>query len=491
MPSRSDSLARLADERFDLLVIGAGIVGARVAYEAAQDGLKVALVDAGDFGGGTSSASSKLVHGGLRYLETGDLRLVRESQTEKSALLRLAPGLVHRLPFMLAIYKHGKVGVRQMQAGLMLYQTLSGFQEMRAHELSPAAAAERVPGLRRGGLEAGWLYEEGQTNDGRLTLATVRGAVELGAVALNHARVVELGRDAAVVEALGAGPVRVGFRAAVNAAGPWVDEVRRLEDPAAEPIIRLSKGVHLLLPLPEGFATAVSIPVGGSRATFAVPWEGMLLLGTTDTAFEGEPGSVTVEPADVEQILGEAALILDERVASRSLIRATYCGLRALPAGDGETARASREHWVTTGPRGLVTVAGGKLTTHRRIAIDVLRELPHEVRPRGLRPSQRPLPGFAEPAAALPPPEVDPALWTHLVAHYGSFAGDLVAYGRQDPAALRRIHPDGPDVWAQAAYAVDQEWALTPEDVLRRRTTLALRGLATAEVEARVGELLG
>jgi glycerol-3-phosphate dehydrogenase len=489
MLSRSDALEMLAGRRFDLLVVGAGIVGSRVAYEAAQSGLSVALVDAGDFGGATSSASSKLVHGGLRYLGSGDLRLVRESQTEKSALLRLAPGLVHRLPFMMAIYRHGQIGSRQMRAGLMLYGTLSGFREVWASELSPAAAAARVPGLRTEDLEAGWLYEEGQTNDGRLTLATVKGAAEAGAVVLNHAAVVELGSDEAVVEAP-EGRVGVGFRAAVNASGPWVDHVRRLEDPGCVPLVRLSKGVHLLLPLPAGFDTAVSIPLGGTRATFAVPWEGMLLLGTTDTGYEGDAAAARVEPADVDMVLGEAALMLGEDVVRRDLIRHTYAGLRALPAGPGETARASREHFVNVGPQGLVSIAGGKLTTHRRIAIDVLRELPERVRPRGLRPSNRPLPGFAHPPQGRRPADVEPASWSHLIDHYGSEVDRLLAYGAHDPEALGPIAAGGPDVWAQACHAVENEWAVTAEDVLRRRTTVSIRGLGTPEVEARVDRLL-
>lgn len=493
---RESALTRLESETFDLLVIGAGITGSRVAYEAALHGLRVALIDAGDIGGATSSASSKLVHGGLRYLEHADLRLVRESQTEKRALIeRVAPGLVHPLPFVLLGQRDGGLASRYLGAGFMLYEALSGFHEASATRLSVEAAGELVPGLRTENLAAAWLYSEGQTNDARLTLATAKAASDAGAVVINHAALIEFGiqggrvRSALVESHTGEGLITIRFRAAVNAGGPWVDAIRRLENPRSSPVARLSKGVHLLLPLPEGFETAVAVPVGGTRATFAVPWEGMLLLGTTDTEYDGDPKRLSVEEADVQMVLAEAATMLSSSIVREDLIHHSFAGLRALPVGQGATAFAPREHFVTEGRDGLVSIAGGKLTTHRRIAIDVLRALPSDVRPRGLRPSGLPLPGFATSPQSRPE-ELDDASWSYLVSHYGSEVGQLVSNPDGESADLAVIDPRGPDIWAQVRYAIDREWAVTVDDVLCRRTTVAMRGLRSAQVEERVGVML-
>jgi glycerol-3-phosphate dehydrogenase len=478
---RAAALERLGAEEFDLVVVGAGIVGARIALEAARAGARVALLDAGDFGGATSSASSKLIHGGLRYLPRHDLRLVREAHTERRAFLdRIAPHLVRPLDLVLPVYDDGPFRPWKVEAALLAYSALSSFRRARARMVGPEEARRLVPSMRMDGLEAAGFYEDAQTNDSRLVLATVVAAARAGAVVVNHLPVTALEAAGRRLVGVKAGEVRVPCRSVVNAAGPWVDQVRWMEDPGAEPMARLSKGVHLVLDQPEPWAAGLTVPLAGhDRASFAVPWEGMLLVGTTDTEYEGDPGAAEVEPEDRAQVLAEAARGLPAEVLAPDRIRYAFCGLRVLPRGGGDTADAPRDEIVTSGPLGMVSVAGGKLTTHRRIAIEAL----HRLEPfRRLRPSAVSLPG-----AGPPPPRpagVDPVIWEHLVRHYGSEASEVVAAGTEP------IHPAGPDVWGQVVHAAEREWARTVEDVVRRRTTLAVRGLATPEVRRRVAAVL-
>src|SRR3989442_5571590 len=290
--SRRDSIDRLGSLQFDLLVIGGGIIGAATAAHAARAGLAVALVDRGDFGAGTSSASSKLIHGGLRYLRLGDVRLVREAHHERRVLMQVvAPHLVRRLPFLLPLYRNGPYGRLTIQAGLVLYSALARARLRRL--LPPEHAREHVPSLRLDGLRSCGLYADAVTHDGRLCLANVRAAADAGATVLNHAEVRELrterGRLAGAEVLVDGRAVSVSARAVVNATGPWVDELRRLEDPSVAPSVRLSKGAHVLLRLDEPSGAALTIPHDRVRVSFALPWQDMLLLGTTDSLYEGRP----------------------------------------------------------------------------------------------------------------------------------------------------------------------------------------------------------
>lgn len=495
---RAKALERLASETFDLLVVGGGITGSRVAYEAARRGLRVALVDAGDFGGATSSASSKLIHGGLRYLRLLQLGLVREALAERRVLLnRVAPHLVSRQTFLLPFYRGGPWGPVTVGAGLLLYTGLAGFGQGPVRMLSRKGSRAMVPLLRQDGLRASGLFEDAQTDDARLCLATVTAAAQAGALVLNHAPVVAFHHaggaiSAATVSPRGGSEMGVACRAVVNAAGPWVDHVRRLDDPAAPPLVRLSKGVHLTLPGDESFRAALIIPVDRSRVTFVIPWQGLLLLGTTDTAFEGDPGRVEATREDVGTVLAEAGLALPEAVVQPSRVLFRFAGLRALPSGEGQTADASREHRIAVSRSGMVSVAGGKLTTHRLIAIDALRRLPSSVlpHPRPIRPDESPLPGSQAPGLPTTGMDGDQELRAHLTRVYGDRAGLVLAYAQKEAGALERIDPRGPDVMAQASYAIDQEWALTVEDLVRRRTTLSPRGLDGEQVRARLQALL-
>jgi len=456
---RDDRLERLASRRFDLLVVGGGIVGAGIAEAASAHGMSVAVVDKGDFAGATSSASSKLIHGGLRYLRLGDVGLVREAHHERRLLMSVvAPHLVRRLPFLLPLYEDGPYRPWFVQTGIVLYSTLA---RARLNGLVGVDRARRmVPELRTEGLRSCALYADAWTNDARLTLANLRAAEERGAVVVNYA------------EAVGLRPVEVhadgrtftvDAARVVNASGPWLDRVRRLEDPAARASVRLSKGVHVVVDGAEDWRAALTISHDKVRVTFAVPWEGKLLLGTTDTLHDGEPEDVRVTDEDVRQVLDEASAA----IGTIGPTRVTFAGLRVLPGGPGETASARRETVYTTGPSGMVSVAGGKLTTYRRIALEALDHL--GVRKLSRRP--RPLPGAAGLDRIAWPMELDRATRNHLLHMYGSLALEVLAPAVADPSLLEPLVPGRPDLRAQELYARTHEWAVTDEDVLRRRTT--------------------
>ena len=486
--SREQALTELGERRFDLLVIGGGIIGAGIASAAAAHGLAVALVERGDFGGATSSTSSKLIHGGLRYLVLGDVGLVREAHQERRALMQVvAPHLVRRLPFMFPLYEDGPYRPFVVKSGILLYSALA-----RAR-LSWSVDAERsrrlVPDLRTEGLHSCALYHDAWTNDGRLTLANVRAAADAGATVLNYAEVVALrGAEGAEVVADGVS-VGVSARAVVNATGPWVDRVRRLEDPNAPRSMRLSKGIHVLVDQERPWTAALTIPHDKVRVSFAVPWEGMLLLGTTDTAHDGGPDEVEVTEADIGQVLDEAAVALDPDRVRRDRVRAVFAGLRVLPGGEGETANARRETVYSRGPSGMISVAGGKLTTYRRIALDALEHLRADLGLHRLDRRPHPLPGAQGLDGVVFPDALPAATRDHLLHLYGSLAAEVLAPAADDPSLLEPLRPDGPDLAAQALYGLTHEWALRPEDVLRRRTTAWLRG-EDAGAEERVSALL-
>ena len=456
---RVEALEALGSREFDLLVIGGGIVGAGIAEAATAHGLAVALVDKGDFAGATSSASSKLIHGGLRYLRLGDVGLVREAHRERRLLMNVvAPHLVRRLPFLFPLYKDGPYRPWFVQSGIVVYSTLAraklnGLVDLdRAHKL--------VPQLHDAGLRSCALYEDAWTNDGRLTLANVRAAADRGATVLNYAEVVGLRPIEIAVDGR---TIAVRAKAVVNAAGPWVDRIRRLEDPKASRSVRLSKGVHVVVDGGGDWHAALTIPHDKVRVSFAVPWEGMLLLGTTDTEHDGEPEAARVTDADVQQVVDEAELAVD----GLGPPRAAFYGLRVLPGGDGTTASAKRETVFSTGLTGMVSVAGGKLTTYRRIALDALDHLGV----RGLSQRPRPLPGAAGLHQISWPFELDTATRNHLLHLYGSLALEVLAPAEADPSLLEPLVPGRPDLRVQELYARTHEWARTDEDVLRRRTT--------------------
>ncbi len=347
-------------------------------------------------------------------------------------------------------------------------------------------------------------------NDARVAVMTVRAAVRSGAVVINH-EVTGLrfthrrvtGVD--VQDRLDGTEFGIDARLVINATGPWVDHLRRMEDKGAAPSIRLSKGTHVVLKHKAPWKAAMATPIDKYRLTFAPPWEDQLLLGTTDEAYEGDPAEVRATGADIQQILDEAALSVRDEHLSRDLITYAFAGLRALPGGPGGVESAKRETVVTEGRGGMLSVAGGKWTTYRHIGRTVLRKvtqlhhsLSGDMKPVSHPPRRVPLPGLADPNEVAhrllvhreAGARMDPLTARHLATHYGSLSFDIAHLVSEDPALGERIHPDGPEIRAQVVYARDHEWAETVDDVLRRRTTLTVRGLGTDEVRAGVQDLL-
>jgi glycerol-3-phosphate dehydrogenase len=499
---RDAVLERLGRIRFDLLVIGGGILGAGIAALAAEHGLSVALVDRSDFASGTSSASSKLIHGGLRYLRMGDFRLVREAHLESRALrATVAPHLVRHLRFLLPIYEEGPYRRGTIRSALWLYQALAG-DEARNGLLPNDLAAALVPSLQSEHLRSAGVYMDAQTNDARLCLATLTAAAGRGATLLNYAEVIALDWDARgsarayVEDRLAGGSLQIAARTIVNATGPWVDAVRRLESPQAGTSVTLSKGAHVVIAQPEPWRAALTIPLDRHRVSFAIPWEGVLILGTTDELFEGDPDQVEVTSADERQILEEAGRGLVPEILRADSILARFAGLRVLPAANhGSAANVRRETRISRGQAGMVSVAGGKLTTYRRTALEVMQELRAELQLHRIDAATTPLPGATDPdeqAARLlrERPELTRTTAELLARTYGSLAGDLLARANRDPEALEPLVPGAPELVAQVHHAREHEWAVTADDVLRRRTTLATRGYDSPDVHARVEALL-
>jgi glycerol-3-phosphate dehydrogenase len=518
--ARHEHLRSLSGETWDLLVIGAGITGAAAARDAAGRGLRVALVDAGDVGRGTSSASSRLIHGGIRYLETFEFRLVFEASAERRRLLGLASHLVHPLPFLFPVYRGGPVGFRKLQAGMWLYDGLSLFRNIARHRMLPRARLrEEEPGLRSEGLVGAARYFDASVDDARLTLANARGAHEAGAAVVSHAAVVGFLRDgkglagARVRDCLlpDAEPVEVRARVVINATGPWCDSVRKLADPGTTPRLRPTKGVHLVVRRDRiGNRNAVTFrsPVDG-RVMFVLPWGEFSYVGTTDTDFAGSPAEVRADADDVAYLLESANGIFPDAKLTESDVVSTWAGVRPLlaphkGAGDGLTASAtSREHEIWRDPGGLLNIGGGKLTTYRVMARQLVDRAVRELKPHGVQAGMSPtahlpLPGDPrEPWEAFRERLVGEAVAAglgadtgeHLARAYGEDADAILAAARGDASLASRLMEGHPYIWAEVVHAVRAEMAMSIDDVLVRRLHLFYEamdgGLAVAERVAR------
>jgi glycerol-3-phosphate dehydrogenase len=293
---------------------------------------------------------------------------------------------------------------------------------------------------------------------------------------------------------LGGAGIEITASCVVNATGPWVDDLRRMADPAAPRSLRFAKGAHLIVRLEEPWEAALTTPLEGGRVQFANPWEGALLVGTTDEPFEGDPRDLEVTAADVEQIVRESRASIEPGVVEPERILSSFAGVRVLPQGDAETPSARRETVFERGESGMLSIAGGKFTTFRRIALDALERLRADLDLHALDRTPVPLPGAADPAAVAERllgeyPALSAATAAHLARFHGGEAGDVLAAAREDPALLEPLAAGAPEIAAQVRWAREQEWALTAEDVLARRTTLSALGRGD-EARSRVEELL-
>ena len=479
----------MSREPIDLLIVGGGVTGAGIARDAALRGFRTALVDKGDFAGGTSSRSSRLVHGGLRYLEQYDFGLVFEASRERRILLRIAPHLVRPLPFLFPTYRGGRVSPWRLRAGMWLYDALASFRNVHRHRwLSPREVRRAEPGLRDRELRGAALYYDAQTDDGRLTLATMRDAARAGAHIANYAQVTSFlkadGRvgGAAVRDLLSGAVHQVRALTVVNATGPWTDMVRRMDDPAAAALLRPTKGTHVVVPrarLGHSYAITVLSPLDG-RVMFILPWGDLSYIGTTDTDEPQTPDDVRASGADVVYLLRSAnAMYPQARLVPKDVV-ATWSGLRPLLAPDKTlmASQVSREHRVSESPSGLITIAGGKLTTYRVMARDVVDRVATRLRGLDGRPlapqpatDRMPLPGgesadlevLVEAARSREMPEPTAR---HLVAKYGSESAAVLNLVDRDRAVGRPIVESRPEIWAEVEYAMEREMALRLPDLM-------------------------
>jgi glycerol-3-phosphate dehydrogenase len=505
---RAEALARLAAEQFDVLVVGGGITGAGVALDAASRGLRTALVERDDFASGTSSKSSKLVHGGLRYLQQREVGLVYEGLAERQVALRNAPHLVRVLPFLIPVLtKDGVISRRLARAlggALWMYDLTGGLRIGKRHKrVSSDQAVAHMQTLRGDRVAGGYLYYDAHTDDARLTLTLCRTAAAHGAVVANYAGVTSLRKDdagrvrAARVQADG-DEVEVRADVVVNAAGVWTDDVRALDEPSHPHSIRPAKGIHITVPWTKvRNDIAVVVPVAKDRrSVFVVPWGDLTYVGTTDTDYDGPLDDPECTPEDVAYLLRALNAVITDPVREDDVL-GTWAGLRPLPrtAANDRTADLSRRHAVRRSEGGLVTVTGGKLTTYRRMAADTVDEVDAMLGKRRRCRTKR-LKLIGADGYEDPPETNEPSRHEHLAHRYGTEGADVEALVDQEPALGEPLVPGLPYLKAEAVHAVRSEMARTLDDVLSRRTRARLlarddSAAAAEDAAALVGRELG
>lgn len=467
---------------FDVVVIGGGIIGAGIARDAAMRGLKVALFERNDFSSGTTSGSTRLIHGGLRYLEMLDFRLVRMDLRERETLLRIAPHLVKPLQFFMPFYSRSPFYRLKMRLGMILYDALSFDKSLPGRRyLSAGELRAQEPHLRADNLQGASGFFDAQVNSPeRLCLENILSARENGAAAFSYAEVtgaLRFGRTiigVRVRDLLEDDEIEIRSRMVVNAAGPWVDRLAARLTPNWRRRIRTTKGIHIACPPICRHAMALFSPVDG-RLFFVIPWLSYTWVGTTDTDFADDPGSARADGSDVQYLLDSASAYFPEIAASPILFSNT--GIRALVKEKGDESSISRMHRMVDGERegtpGLITVLGGKITGYRAIAEEVTnlicRKLKHR---RSCLTAVTPLPGAQGAALISEPAPVGRKTLDHLIALYGSRASDVLALASSDGRLKEPLAPDYPDIAAQVVFAVRAEQCLQVLDFIERRTLL-------------------
>lgn len=510
----------------DVLVIGGGINGAGIARDAARRGLRVVLLEMGDLASGTSSRSSKLVHGGLRYLEHMEFSLVFEAVSERRILMDIAPHLVNPLGFLFPIFDTSRQGLLTLRAGMWLYDGLSLFRSPKLHRsLTARGVAEEEPLLRTKGLKGAPLYYDCSTDDARLTLESALDAARSGATIATWARCIEIVKSGAgracgaVVEDQLTGErrtVRAGV--VVNATGPWTDQTLELSQALDAPLLRPTKGVHVVVPatrLPVRHAVVCLHPVDG-RVLFAIPWGESTYLGTTDTDWTGDPAQVRADADDVRYLIDAANSYFPSQDLTPDDVISTWAGLRPLmrpmatAGAKVDESSVSREHQVVVGEDGIITIAGGKLTTFRKMSAEVVDTAVKFLRIGAGHPTLSPAHTDREPLpGAIGWPADDdhdrvaarvveasagqlPVLTARLLTDtYGMRALEIAREVRHHPDLATPLVEGRREIEAQVAFAAREELAVTVTDVLLRRTQLFYhasdQGLSAAP---RVGELL-
>jgi glycerol-3-phosphate dehydrogenase len=463
----------------DLVIIGGGVVGAGIARDAARRGLTVALFERDDFGSGTTAASTRLIHGGLRYLATGDLRLVRLDLRERETLLRIAPHLVAPLPFLLPLARGRTIERLKLRLGMLLYDALSYDKSLPSHRVLDARERSLLePGLDATRFDGAALYYDAQVfSPERLALENIVDAVAHGAIAVNHAEVTapiyvaDRLAGVRVKDRLTGEERSLQARLVVNAAGPWLDLATARLAANRPSHLRTTKGVHIACERFTEHAVALESAVDG-RLVFAIPWAGFTWLGTTDTDFTGDPATASATRDDVDYLIDSVAPALP---AVRRARRYWACaGVRALVGSGGSASDVTRMHRIVAEVPGLLSVVGGKITGYRAIAEDVTDRVCHELRVTRKSSTQDPLPGAGPARSEIP----------HLDRIYGSRAALVLALAEREPTLGASLAPGYPDIAAQVAFSVRYEWCERLEDFMLRRSYLGFtpdRGAGAAD----------
>ena len=484
---------RLAGSQFDLLVCGGGIYGAWTAYDAALRGLSVAIVEQGDWGCATSSASSKLIHGGLRYLETYDFKLVRKALAERKMLLEMAPHRVWPLRFGVPVYAGSRIGTLRLKAGLMLYDILAGLPaaDMGHLHFKQRSFSEHFPCLDIAGLRGGFTYGDAQTDDARLVLELIAGAMNAGAVCVNHCKLIGSiattgsnetnGRvsGAKVQDSLTRTSAEIYARQIVHTTGQWIAAAEQGRE-----WCRLSKGIHLVMPAISADGALLLTAQSDGRVFFLIPWYGMTLLGTTDTDYRGDLDHVAVEPEEVAYLLAEANHVLKTAWTEKDVV-GSYAGVRVMKQSDqASPSSVSRDWELKTDSNGLHYSIGGKLTSAREdaacIVDTVCARLGVDV-PCATR--SRPFPWVPEAdfsgwsvatsdRASQLGIDQDSAKW--LIRRHGKRVNEVLSMVAQDAKSAERITPSLPFIYADLLFCARNEMVIHLDDLLRRRMPLLI-----------------
>jgi len=477
-------------EPWDIIIIGGGATGVGVAIDAASRGYRTLLVERYDFGKGTSSRSTKLIHGGVRYLQQGNISLVLEALRERGLLRQNAPHLVHDLPFVVPRYDWWEGGFYGF--GLKVYDIMAGRQGFgRSRLLSLEKTVQHIPTIETKGLRGGVIYFDGQFDDARLVINMVQTAAEQGATLANYVEVRGLVKSSGVITGIQAIDLETGKeiqasgKVVINATGPFADSIRRLDDPSVKPLIAPSQGVHIVLDrsfLPGD--SAIMVPhTDDGRVMFAIPWYDSVIVGTTDTPIHDVIVEPRPFPEEIDYLLGHAARYLSKD-PTPSDIRSAFAGIRPLVGSEDveSTAALSRDHVVHISQTGLITIAGGKWTTYRKMAQDVVDQaaLLGDLEVRECVTSNLPIHGYHR----------NPERFGHLKT-YGSDAPAIQALIRERPDYAERLHPEMPYLVGEVVWSVRHEMARTVEDVLSRRTRALLLGARTSvEMAPRVAQIM-
>ncbi|MGD9681799.1 MAG: glycerol-3-phosphate dehydrogenase/oxidase [Candidatus Obscuribacterales bacterium] len=510
MLSRSDALAAIKETEFDVVVIGGGIVGAGIAQDAASRGLKAVVVEKDDFSSGTSSKTTKLIHGGLRYLEQFHFRLTRELCHERALLEQLAPHLVKDFSFILPIVEKDRFFAMKARAGLTLYDILAGqLTSLKRHEkLSRQVVLDTAPSLSPELIRGGLKFHDCITDDSRLVIEVLKSASEMGALCVNYLKATGIELENGLVSAVechdrySGTDITIRTRSCVNAAGVWSDQVARMTDSSWKSHVVPAKGVHIMVPQ-SAFETtsALFLPTRDHRYVFVVPWQKALMIGTTDTSFKGDVDNALPEPEEVDYLLGVVNEYTVGRALAREHVIAAWAGLRPLVGAsdssmlkdasgheESTTSTLSREHHLFDGPANMVGLIGGKLTNYRILAghvVDrILTSIPGgstagvsetgTTMLGGWGSKQGYLTTSAEISARARKLGIEPATLDHLIASYGACALEILDSVERDSYLNKRICPDFPPIMAEVVYVVKSEMAVSLEDILFRRIRLGL-----------------